>query len=513
VTALATIGLVLLGALVALAVHDLVQRRHTILRNYPALGHFRYVLEAFGPELRQYIVTGDNEEGPFTRDERSWVYASSKGVENRVGFGTDNDLERSPSYLVIKHTVLPAPPGSGDGGTDPTVLACAKVLGGARGRPGAFRPASVVNLSAMSYGSLSGPAIMALNQGAAMAGCLHNTGEGGVSAHHRHGGELVWQIGTGYFGCRDDQGRFDLDRLVAALAGPSAPPVRAIEIKLSQGAKPTLGGLLPAAKVTPEIAAIRGVPVHRDCTSPPFHTAFGDVAGLIGFVESIAGATGLPVGIKSAVGQLGFWEELAARMAATGTGPDFVTIDGGEGGTGAAPLVFSDHVALPFKMGFAQVFRTFAAEGVTDDIVFIGSGKLGLPQHALVAMALGCDLVNVAREAMLAMGCLQARRCHTGRCPAGIATQSAWLAHGLDPAIKSVRVARYVGELRRELNRLAHAVGVSHPALVSLDHLDIVEERFTTTSARTVFGYEPGMGVPAAGSVVAEQRGQSASSP
>src|SRR5215212_2281618 len=348
------LGLLLVGV----ATYDLIQRKHSILRNFPIIGHFRYLLESVGPELRQYIVTSNDEERPFSRDERRWVYASSKQQINTFGFGTDNDLEATPNYVVFKHTPFPAPPArDGTAGGKPAyAVPAGKVVGAPHGRRGAFRPASIVNVSGMSFGALSGPAVQALNRGVALAGALQNTGEGGLSDHHRHGGELTFQIGTGYFGCRDDQGRFSLERLVDLVA---SAPVRAIEIKLSQGAKPGLGGMLPGAKVTAEIARIRGVPEGRDCVSPSRHSAFGSVEELVEFVERVAAATGLPVGIKSAVGADDFWPALAARMAATGGGPDFVTIDGGEGGTGAAPLVFSDHVALPFKLGFARAYAAF----------------------------------------------------------------------------------------------------------------------------------------------------------
>jgi hypothetical protein len=263
--------LVALGLVVALvvvvAVHDLVQRRHAILRNYPVVGHLRFILEAFGPELRQYIVTSNDEERPFSRDERRWIYTSAKGRDNTFGFGTDNTIDSTPDYLIVKHAAFPesALPGEPAGVTLDLSVPVAKVLGAAHGRAGAFRPASVVNISAMSFGSLSGAAIRALNEGAALTGCLHNTGEGGLSPFHRHGGELVLQIGTGYFGCRDADGRFSVGQLLDTIGDA---PVRAIEIKLSQGAKPGLGGLLPAAKVTPEIAAMRGIPVGVDCRSP-----------------------------------------------------------------------------------------------------------------------------------------------------------------------------------------------------------------------------------------------------
>jgi glutamate synthase domain-containing protein 2 len=340
---------------------------------------------------------------------------------------------------------------------------------------------------------LSGAAIEALNRGAALAGCLQNTGEGGLSVHHRHGGELVFQIGTAYFGCRDEHGRFDLQRLKDLVAGA---PVRALEIKLSQGAKPGLGGVLPGAKVSAEIAAARGVPEGVDCVSPTRHAEFTDVDSLLDWVEMLADETGLPVGIKSAVGYLDFWQELTDRMAGSGRGVDFVTIDGGEGGTGAAPLIFTDSVSLPFQLGFARVYTEFAKRGLQGDVVFIGAGKLGLPDNAVVAFALGCDMVNVAREAMLAIGCIQAQKCHTDTCPTGIATQNAWLAHGLDPALKSVRAATYVKTLRRDLLKVAEACGREHPGLIECDAVEVLTGRTASTSLDQVYGYERGWGLP-----------------
>ena len=267
----------------------------------------------------------------------------------------------------------------------------------------------------------------------------------GVSPYHRHGGELVFQIGTAYFGCRDEQGRFDLQRLKDLVAGA---PVRALEIKLSQGAKPGLGRRAARRRRSrAEIAETRGVPEGVDCISPSRHAEFSDTDSLLDWVELLAAETGLPVGIKSAVGDMGFWDELTDLMAATGRGVDFVTIDGGEGGTGAAPLIFTDSVSLPFQLGFARVYSTFARRGLHEQVTFIGAGKLGLPDNAIVAFALGCDMVNVAREAMLAIGCIQAQKCHTDTCPTGVATQNAWLAHGLDPTLKSVRVANYISTL------------------------------------------------------------------
>ncbi len=485
----AWVGLAVIALLAAVAAYDLLQRGHAILRTFPVIGHLRYVLESFGPELRQYIVTGDDDERPFTRNQREWVYRSSKGQDNHVGFGTDNDLERDPGYLIIKHAAFPLPrPASGEDG-----VPAAKVMGAARGRRNAFRPASIVNVSAMSYGALSARAIESLNRGALAAGALHNTGEGGISPHHLHGAELVFQIGTGYFGCRDARGRFDLGRLADTIG---AAPVKAIEIKLSQGAKPGIGGMLPAAKVSSQIAAARGVPAGQDCISPSGHSAFSDVDELLDFVEEIADATGVPVGIKSAVGEMGFWRDLTAAMASTSRGVDFVTIDGGEGGTGAAPLVFTDHVALPFLPAMSRIYPVFIEAGLSDDVVFVGSAKLGFPESALLAFALGCDLVNVGREAMMAIGCIQAQRCHTGRCPAGIATQSTWLGRGVDPDLQSTRAGRYLVNLRREILTLARACGVAHPALVTTEMFELFSGRFETASVRRLTGYEDGWGRP-----------------
>ncbi len=487
----------LLGLAVLLAgviVYDVLQRRHAILRNFPVIGHFRYWLEAVGPELRQYIVTSNDEERPFSRDQRRWVYASAKRENNYEGFGTDNELELSPNYLIIKHNTLGRADTWHDEARDPTYrLPSAKVLGGARGRRLAFRPDSVVNTSAMSFGSLSGAAVEAINRGATICGCLQNTGEGGISRHHLHGGALVWQIGTGYFGCRTSDGGFDRAEF---LRNVEEHPVRAVEIKLSQGAKPGLGGVLPGAKVTAEIAGIRGVPVGETVISPPGHRAFRGVDEMLDFVEDLADASGLPVGIKSAVGELGFWIELADRMGREERGVDFITLDGGEGGTGAAPFSFSDHVALPFKLGFSRVYRIFAERGVHERIVWIGSGKLGFPETGLMAFCLGADMINVAREAMLSIGCIQSQRCHTDRCPTGVATQNRWLVRGLVPTDKAARFGNYVITLRKELMRLSRACGVDHPALLTADHMEILDGSFGGRPLRDVFGYEPGWELP-----------------
>ena len=480
---------VLAGILVAVVVYDLVQRRSSIVRNFPLIGHLRHLLETFGPELRQYIVTSNNEERPFNRDQRRWVYASSKLENNNFGFGSDDEMEQTTGHLIIKPAALGLPePDPGEPGAAPLFeLPALKLLGEARERPLAFRPRSIVNVSGMSFGALSARAVEALNRGAALAGCMQSTGEGGLSPYHLRGGELVFQIGTGYFGCRTPDGRFDLRALEQTLEGA---PVRAIEIKLSQGAKPGLGGVLPATKVTREIAQIRGVPAGRTCVSPARHSAFDDVDSLLDFVETLAAATGLPVGIKSAAGQLDFWHELADEMADGERGVDFIVVDGGEGGTGSAPLAFTDHVALPFKLAFADVYSVFAGRGLAERVFWIGSGKLGFPEAALTALALGCDSINVGREAMLAIGCIQAQRCHTGRCPSGVATQSKWLMHGLDPELKSARCANYIVRLRAELAALARTCGVAHPSLVPPEQIEVISERFGRADLVEVFGYD-----------------------
>ncbi len=483
------------AALGALATHDLLQKRHTILRNFPVIGHGRYAVEKLGPELRQYVVASDDEERPFSRDQREWVYASAKQQNSYAGFGTDNDVEGAVGYPVVKHRTFAG------AGVDPTTapeddrLPGAKVLGGPRGRRHAFRPASVVNVSAMSFGSLSGPAVHALNEGVREAGCLQNTGEGGLSRHHQRGGELVFQIGTGYFGCRSEDGRFDLAQLKDLV---EQNPVRALEVKLSQGAKPGLGGMLPGKKVTAEIAEARGVEVGEDCFSPSRHSAFGDVDSMLDFVEMLAAETGLPVGIKAAVGNLTVWDELVRQMEAgtaeTRRGVDFVTVDGGEGGTGAAPLLFADAVSYPFRVGFTEVYRRFAAAGLVDRLTFVGSGKLGVPENAVVAMALGADLLNVGREAMFALGCIQARKCHTDRCPTGVATQDPRFTRGLVTEDKSERVTHYVRALRRDLRRLAAAVGVDHPGLITPADIDLMDGQRGGTSLAELYGYEDGWG-------------------
>jgi glutamate synthase (ferredoxin) len=483
-------------ALVVVAIYDLTQRQRAILRTFPIIGHVRYWLEAIGPELRQYIVTDNDEERPFSRDQRRWIYASAKRENNYFGFGSDNEMELQPNYLIIKHNTFPLPAfHPGDAEFDPQFrIPCAKTMGAARGRVRAFRPASIVNVSGMSFGSLSGPAVEALNRGSQIAGCLQSTGEGGVSSHHLRGGDLVWQVGTGYFGCREPDGRFSMANFKDTIA--RAPQIRAIEIKLSQGAKPGVGGLLPKAKISREIAEIRGIPMDRDCISPAAHSAFRSADEMLDFVELIASETGLPVGIKSAVGDSAFWEDLGRLMAGGKRGVDFITIDGGEGGTGAGPLVFTDHVALPFKVGFSRVQKIFTEHGLHQQILFVGSGKLGFPEAAVFAFALGCDTINVGREAMMAIGCIQAQRCHTNHCPTGVATQHPWLVRGVDPTSKAARLANYIITLRKDVLALSRACGVPHPALITADQLELLDDRFGASTIAELFGYGRGFGLP-----------------
>lgn len=467
-----------------------VQREHAIQHNFPIVGHLRYFLEAVGPELRQYWVATDKEELPFNRSERAWVYASAKGQNNTFGFGTSEDIN-AVGYPVIKHAVFPFPE---DEATvlhdDPSSIPCAKIIGPQRARP--YRPPSVINISAMSFGSLGAKAVEALNRGARDGHCYHNTGEGGVSPYHlAGGGDVVWQLGTGYYGARGPDGRFSLDAVAETVE--ANPQIKMIEIKLSQGAKPGKGGILPGSKVTAEIAAIRRIPEGKDCYSPNHHDEFGTVDAMIDFIEAIAARTGLPVGIKSAVGQLPFFRELAVRMRERGQGPDYIAIDGGEGGTGAAPLTFTDHVSLPFRIGFPRVYEVFQQEHMASNVVWIGSGKLGFPDRAVIAMAMGCDLIYVAREAMLAIGCIQAQKCHTGECPAGVATQSTWLQAGLDVELKAIRMARYLKSFRKELLSLAWAAGYEHPCQFTSDDVEFATDvnRFEPLSSMLPYRKDP----------------------
>jgi glutamate synthase domain-containing protein 2 len=371
---------------------------------------------------------------------------------------------------------------------DLSAVPCAKTVGEFHHRKRPFKPYSVVNISGMSYGSLSAKAIESLNKGAFKFGCYHNTGEGSLSPYHKFGSDVIVNIGTAYFGVRDDEGNFSMEKLVKMTR--ENPFVRALELKLSQGAKPGKGGMLPAAKITQEIANIRHIPMGKDALSPAFHSKFSTIPEMVQFIEDMAEQTGIPVGIKSAVGKTEMWEELAQYMAKTGKGPDFITIDGGEGGTGAAPHAFADHVSLPFNFAFTKIYKIFQKHDLADKIVFIGSGKLGFPEKAMMAFAMGCDLINVGREAMLSIGCIQAQVCHTNRCPSGVATSDKWLQSGIDPTLKSERFYNYVKNINKEILEISHACGYEHPCQMTMQDVDMVMgDNNKTHSLATTFGY------------------------
>lgn len=458
--------------LAMIALRDIFfQRKHTISHNFPIIGHIRYLFEGIGPEMRQYFVANNREELPFNRIERGWIYASAKKENNYEGFGTDRDIY-AHQHIFINNAMMPFQIGENHPNTlDKNFLPCAKVMGAFNKRKKPYRPASIINVSAMSFGSLSAKALESLNKGAKMAGAYHNTGEGGLSPYHSHGGDVVFHFGTGYFGVRAADGGFSMEKLITLVE--DHPFVKAIEVKLSQGAKPGKGGVLPGAKISREIARIRGVEVGKDVLSPPNHSAFSNVPELLDFIEKIAEATGLPVGIKAAIGKLDQWEELADLMVETGKGPDFITVDGGEGGTGAAPPSFVDHVSLPWVYGFSDLYKVFKKRHLTERIVFIGSGKLGFPAKAAMAFAMGADCINVAREAMMSIGCIQAQICHTNRCPSGVATQSKWLQGGINIPLKSERLAQYFRTFRKELVEITHAVGYEHPCQFKMSDIDM----------------------------------------
>jgi len=458
--------------LIILAIRDIFfQKQHTISHNFPVVGHIRYLFESLGPEIRQYFVANNREELPFNRIERGWIYASAKHENNYEGFGTDRDIY-AHQHIFINNAMMPFKIGeTHPNALDKFFLPCAKVMGAYNKRKKPYRPASIINVSAMSFGSLSAKAIESLNKGVKLAGAFHNTGEGGLSPYHSNGGDVIFQIGTGYFGVRDSNGSFSMEKLEKLIS--ENPFVKAIEIKLSQGAKPGKGGVLPGAKITREIAEIRGVKIGLDVISPPNHSAFSNVPEMVDFIEILAKKTGLPIGIKAAIGKLEQWEELANIMKATGKGPDFITVDGGEGGTGAAPPSFADHVSLPWVYGFSDLYKLFKNKGLTERIVFIGAGKLGFPAKGAMAFAMGADCINVAREAMMSIGCIQAQVCHTNRCPSGVATQSKWLQNGINIPLKSVRLAQYFKTYRKELIEITHAAGYEHPCQFKMSDVTV----------------------------------------
>lgn len=478
-----------LSALGLVAFRDIfIQKSHTISHNYPIIGHLRYWLESIGPEMRQYFVSSNREELPFNRIERGWIYASAKKENNYEGFGTDRDIYAHQHIFVKNQMIAYSVSEDHPNAIHKDFIPCAKVMGAYNHRKKPYRPASVINVSAMSFGSLSAAAVEAMNIGVSKTGAYHNTGEGGLSPYHKQGGDVIFHFGTGYFGVRTADGNLSMEKLTALVA--ENPCIKAIEIKLSQGAKPGKGGVLPGAKITKEIAGIRGVEIGKDVLSPATHKAFDNVSELMQLIEEIAQVTGLPVGVKGAIGKLNQWEQMADIMIKTGKGPDFITVDGGEGGTGAAPPSFADHVSLPWVYGFSSLYKVFQERNLVDRIVFIGSGKLGFPAKAAMAFAMGVDCINVAREAMMSIGCIQAQVCHTNKCPAGIATQSKWRQNGINIPLKSDRLAQYFKTFRKEFIEITHAAGYEHPCQFTMHDIQVnVDDIDLTRNLRSTYGY------------------------
>ncbi len=445
-------ALVILVPLIALGVYNLVQTRHTILRNFPLLGYFRYMFEAISPEIQQYFIERHTDGTPISRNHRAIVYQRAKDVSSTHPFGSELNLY-DERYEGMKHTIYvrKAP--------DPESFRV-EIGGGRCEQP--YR-ASILNISAMSFGALSANAILAMNKGAAEGGFYHNTGEGGLSDHHlQGGGDVVWQIGTGYFGCRTEDGEFDPDTFREKAVHPH---VKMIELKLSQGAKPGHGGVLPAAKNSEEIARIRMVEPHTDVLSPQYHREFDDAEGLLRFVTRLRELSGgKPTGFKLCIGRKEEFVSLCDAMRETGMLPDFITIDGAEGGTGAAPLEYSDSVGMPLEPALRFVASTMESKGLKREIRLIASGKVFTAAQLIKMMALGADLCNSARAFMLAVGCIQAQRCDTNRCPTGVATQDPGLTKGLVVADKFRRVANFHRNTLKAVAGMMASCGISDPA-------------------------------------------------
>nr|WP_225026525.1 FMN-binding glutamate synthase family protein [Xinfangfangia pollutisoli] len=443
--ALLCLGLVLLG------IHDLRQTRHAVLRNYPVAAHLRFILEGIRPEMRQYFFEGDKDGAPFPRDQRAIVYQRAKHELETRPFGTQYNVYQE-QYEWLHHSIAPKPALPHDH---------MRVTVGAETK----QPysASLLNISAMSYGSLSANAIRALNKGAAQGGFFHDTGEGGVSPYHREaGGDLVWEIGSGYFSCRAKDGSFD-PALFADVAAD--PQIRMVELKLSQGAKPGHGGVLPAAKITEEISRIRGVPMGQDCVSPPFHSCFSTPRGLLEQVARMRDLSGgKPAGFKLCIGHP--WEFLAIckAMVETGITPDFIVVDGKEGGTGAAPLEFMDHIGMPLRDGLTFVHNALVGVGLRERVKIGASGKITSAFDMAKVLGLGADWCNAARGFMFAIGCIQAQSCHTGTCPTGVATQDPLRQRAVVVPDKAMRVAQFHRGTLHALAELTAAAGLAHPS-------------------------------------------------
>jgi glutamate synthase domain-containing protein 2 len=447
------------GALSLLGVFDLLQPKHSILRNYPVIGHIRWLAEFVRPEIRQYLMEADEDAAPFSRSQRSLVYMRAKGEAGERPFGTLLDLYRD-GYEYIGHSTRPVP------AADPASFRIR--IGG----PQCARPysASVFNISAMSFGALSANAIRALNRGAAAGGFYHDTGEGSISPYHREGGgDIVWELGSGYFGCRDDEGRFDPERFAAQAC---TDQVKMIEIKLSQGAKPGHGGVLPGPKVTQEISSTRGVPMGRDCVSPARHSAFSTPREMMAFITQLRTLSGgKPVGFKLCLGHPWEFMGIVKAMLATGVRPDFIVVDGGEGGTGAAPTEFSDHIGAPMRDGLLFVHNTLVGAGIRDQIKLGCAGRVVSAFDIASLMAIGADWVNAARGFMFALGCVQSLTCNTNRCPTGVATQDLGRQRALVVPDKAARVANFHRLTLRALSEMLAAAGLDHPEQLEPHHL------------------------------------------
>lgn len=468
----------LFGALAALGLRDVTQPSHSILRNYPVIGHMRFLFEGIRPEIRQYLIESDRDEEPFSRDERSLVYQRAKGVEDKRPFGTRERVYDS-GFQWLTHSMVPRHIEDADfrvriGGQD-----CRHPY-----------DASVYNISAMSFGALSANAIQALNRGAQKGGFAHDTGEGGISRHHRAGGgDLIWEIGSGYFGCRTREGRFDPARFAEQAADPQ---VKMIELKLSQGAKPGHGGVLPAAKITPEIAEARGVPMGQDCVSPAAHPEFSTPLGLMEFIGRLRDlSAGKPVGFKLCVGHRREFMCVVRAMLETGIVPDFIVIDGKEGGTGAAPLEFANHMGMPLVEGLTFAHNTLRGAGLRDRIRIGASGKIVSSFDIARALALGADWANSARGFMFAIGCIQAQACHTNRCPVGVATQDPLRARALEVGDKAERVWRFHRNTLKALAEMTGAAGLSHPGEFLPHHLLMRENDRDMVTGQEVYPYLP----------------------
>ncbi|MDP2316441.1 MAG: nucleoside diphosphate kinase regulator [Pseudomonadota bacterium] len=458
-----------IGAALGVAARDFRQTRHAILRNFPLIGHVRYLLESVRPEINQYFVESHQDGTPFSRELRSVVYQRAKKETDSVPFGTRHDTY-GPGHEWVSHSLAPS---TIEERTMRTVI----------GGPRCTQPydASIFNVSAMSFGALSKNAVLALNGGAAIGGFAHNTGEGGVSPYHLEpGGSLIWQIGTGYFGCRTPDGRF-CPEAFAAMA--TRPQIKMIELKLSQGAKPGLGGILPAAKLTPEIAAIRGVPLGHDVHSPPAHTEFSTPVGLLRFLDRMRQLSGgKPVGIKLCIGSLSEFVAICKAMVNTGLAPDFINVDGAEGGTGAAPLEFTNHVGMPLLDALVHVRNCLVGFGLRDQIAIIATGRNVTGFDLVKRLALGADACGSARAMMLALGCIQALQCNTNKCPTGVATQNPRLARGLDVPDKAARVASYQRQTVLAAKAILEAMGLpGHEALLP-EH---IQRRLASGEARS----------------------------